>query len=96
MSYVHKENPNFEDEKQKNQNYISGLEYQVSQMRLKHPEKYLKAQSIGNSYMNCSYDLKNGIDEDGDKVNSQLLLYQIRDYDIQDEDISKPEIELLE
>lgn len=94
-SSTNRDNPNFAHEKQKNTDYINGLEYQVLQMRIKHPEKYIKAQSIGNSYMNCSYELKNGIDEEGDRVTSQLLLYQIRDYILSDEDLATSEIELL-
>ena len=94
-TYIHKENPNFIAEKRQNQAYLNGLEYQVLQMRIKHPEKYMKAQSIGGSYMNCSYDLKNGIDEEGDRITSQLLLYQIRDYLIPNEDLAKSEIDLL-
>lgn len=93
--YDHKINPMFDEERKKHQAYVSGLEQQVLQVALRDPMKYMKHQSIGASYMSCSYNLQPGIDEEGDRIKAYKLLYTVRDYEITDDDLSKGEIELL-
>lgn len=89
------DNPLFEHIKNKDREYTSGLEAQARMLAMKDPLKYLKHQAIGSSYMNCSYDLTVGIDPEGDGIKSKLLLYNIRDYDIPDDDLTPSELELL-
>jgi hypothetical protein len=84
----------FAKEKQEYQQYVNGLENQVFQLAMRDPKKYKKYQEIGSSYMGCSYDLKVGVDEEVDQINAKRLLYNIRDYNLEN-DLIKEEIDLL-
>lgn len=76
-------------------NYLSGLEKQVEQYKQMNPEKYHKAQSIGESYMNCKYDMEIGEDYEGDLYHVNRLFNIIKSYNLQDEDLSTSELQLL-
>lgn len=89
------DNPNFSHVKLEEKQYIEGLQQQVLQMKRNCPEKYNKAQSIGESYMNCKYELERGIDDEGDEIKARLILYSVRDYLLDDKELSNEELNLL-
>lgn len=91
----HPNNPMFEKERQKHQEYTNGLEQQVREIAKRDPKKYLKYQGIGASHMNCSYNLTIGVDDEADVYNAQRLLYNIRDYYLEDQDLADAEKNLL-
>lgn len=88
------DNPLFSHEKQKQKEYVDTLQAQVDFLRAKDPSKYHKYQSIGESLMDCTYDPVSGIDNEGDCINAQKILYMIRDYGLED-DLSKEELHLI-
>ena len=89
------DNPMFDEVRKQNQQYINGLEQQVIQLAMKDPRKYMKHQAIGDSFMNCSYDLTVGIDDEGDNIKANQLLCTVRDYNMDDNELSLIELGLL-
>lgn len=71
------------------------MEQQVEQLKKNCPDKYNKFQKIGESYMNMKYDLQSGIDWEGDPIRAELLLNQIKDYNLLD-DLVEEELKILE
>lgn len=71
------------------------MEQQIEHLKKTCPEKYEKFQKIGESYMNMKYELSSGVDWEGDPIKANLLLQQIRDYNLID-DLVDEEIKLLE
>ena len=95
QSYIGKDNPNFEHEKKKDKEYDNYLQNQVRELALKDPLKYLKHQSIGESYMNLSYELEEGVDNEGDLLKYRELKYLLENNYIENEDLSVEEKNLL-
>jgi hypothetical protein len=86
-------NPNFAHIQKENEAYNNTLMQAVEEMKQRYPQKYLKAQSMGNSFMNLGYELNRGVDEEGDRVRADNLIRTIRDYGL--DDLNEEETELL-
>lgn len=67
----------------------------VMMMRAKDPKRYEKAQYIGNSYMNRSYDLEIGFDNEGAEIRASELVKNISNGLINKSELTIEEIELL-
>jgi hypothetical protein len=79
----------------KNKQYITGLEEQVECLKRQNPEKYVKAQLIGDSIMTCEYDLSVGVDHEGELIRAKELLNLVGYYSLSDSDLSLLELDLL-
>jgi hypothetical protein len=87
---------NFNQSIIENQKYKTGLENQIRQLAIQDPIKYMKYQGIGESLMNCSYDITvQGFDLEGDIITAKHLLYTVRDYILDDIDLAPSEIDVL-
>jgi hypothetical protein len=75
--------------------YLKGLESSVEQFKQMYPEKYAKAQSIGDDMMNKKYMLNIGEDLKGDLIKCKNILISIFQYGLQKEDLYENELELL-
>ena len=73
----------------------NNIQAQVEMLKQANPEKYKKFQKIGENIMDMKYDLDSGVDWDGDPIKANLLLIQIRDYNLLD-DLVDEELALLE
>ena len=78
-----------------NEMYLRGLESSVEQFKQMYPEKYAKAQSIGDDMMNKKYTLNIGEDLKGDLIKCKNVLISIFQYGLQKEDLYENELELL-
>lgn len=79
----------------KNKQYITGLEDQVECLKRQNPEKYIKAQLIGDSMMSCEYNLSLGQDIEGEQIRAKELLNLVQYYSLREDELSLAEIELL-
>jgi hypothetical protein len=75
--------------------YLKGLEAAVEQYRTMCPEKYEKAQSIGDDMMNKKYELVPGEDLKGDLLKCKNILMTVLQYGLEKSDLYENEIELL-
>lgn len=75
--------------------YYKGLEASVEQFKQLYPEKYKKAQLIGDDMMNKEYELNLGQDLKGDLIKCKNILVSILDYGLQKSDLYESDIELL-
>ncbi len=75
--------------------YIQGLEAAVEQYKKMYPEKYAKAQSIGDDLMNKNYELNSGEDYKGDLLKCKDTLVSVLQYGLTINDLYEHEIELL-
>ena len=75
--------------------YLKGLESSVEQFKQMYPEKYAKAQSIGDDMMNKKYTLNIGEDLKGDLIKCKNVLISIFQYGLEKEDLYENELELL-
>ena len=81
---------------QENKEYIDTLTAAVEYVKKTQPLKYLKAQSMGNSLMNVSYDnLVPGEDCEGDLLRAKTIKHTAINYNLEDEDLSKEELGLV-
>lgn len=84
----------FQGEEQYNM-YLKGLESSVEQYKKMYPEKYEKAQSIGDDMMNKKYELTPGEDLKGDLLKCKTILVSILQYGLELNDLYENEIDLL-
>lgn len=84
----------FQDIEQYNM-YMKGLETSVEQYKKLYPEKYEKAQSIGDDMMNKKYDLVSGEDLKGDLLKCKNILMSVLHYGLELNDLYENEIQLL-
>ena len=75
--------------------YLKGLESSVEQYKKMFPEKYEKAQSIGDDMMNKKYELKPGEDIKGDLIKCKTILTTILQYGLEINDLYDNEIYLI-
>ena len=75
--------------------YLKGLEVSVEQFKQMYPEKYEKAQSIGDDMMNKKYELIIGEDLKGDLLKCKNILVTILQYGLEKSDLYENEFELL-
>lgn len=75
--------------------YYKGLEASVEQFKQLYPEKYKKAQLIGDDMMNKEYELNLGQDLKGDLIKCKNILVSIVDYGLKKSDLYESDIELL-
>ena len=75
--------------------YLKGLEASVEQFKQMYPEKYEKAQSIGDDMMNKKYELTIGEDLKGDLLKCKNILVTILQYGLEKSDLYENEFELL-
>ena len=75
--------------------YLKGLESSVEQYKKMFPEKYEKAQSIGDDMMNKKYELKPGEDIKGDLIKCKTILLTILQYGLEINDLYDNEIRLI-
>ena len=75
--------------------YLKGLEASVEQFKQMYPEKYEKAQSIGDDMMNKNYELTIGEDLKGDLLKCKNILVTILQYGLEKSDLYENEFELL-
>jgi hypothetical protein len=75
--------------------YMKGLESSIEQFKQLYPEKYAKAQSIGDDMMNKKYELYIGQDYKGDLLKCKSLLLTINHYGLEESDLYQNEIDLL-
>ena len=76
--------------------YLKGLESSVEQFKQMYPEKYEKAQSIGDDMMNKKYELRLGEDVKGDLLKCKNILDSIYQYELEKSDLYENELELLQ
>ncbi len=86
---------NTEELKEEDNQYMNGMIMAVENMKRTQPLKYAKAQSIGKSVMNCSFELDVGKDEVGDKIIANKLLNLIRDYGVDKADLTNEENNIM-
>ena len=95
MEHIREEkDEKYEKEEQYNM-YLKGLESSIEQYKKMFPEKYEKAQLIGDDMMNKKYELKSGEDIKGDLLKCKTLLLTIMQYGLEINDLYENEIELL-
>ncbi len=75
--------------------YLKGLEASVEQFKQMYPEKYEKAQSIGDDMMNKKYDLSLGEDVKGDLIKCKNIIVSVLQYGLELSDLYENELELL-
>ena len=75
--------------------YLKGLESSVEQFKQMYPEKYEKAQSIGDDMMNKNYELTIGEDLKGDLLKCKNILITVLQYGLEKSDLYESEFELL-
>jgi hypothetical protein len=75
--------------------YMKGLQDSVEQFKKNYPEKYEKAQSIGDDMMNKKYELCHGQDLKGDFLKCKNILNSVLQYGLEKSDLYESEIELL-
>ena len=75
--------------------YLKGLETSVEQYKKLYPEKYEKAQSIGDDMMNKKYELVPGEDIKGDLLKCKNILISVLQYGLEISDLFPDEIVLL-
>uniref|UniRef100_A0A6C0I7Q1 Uncharacterized protein n=1 Tax=viral metagenome TaxID=1070528 RepID=A0A6C0I7Q1_9ZZZZ len=75
--------------------YIQGLEAAVEQYKKMYPEKYEKAQSIGDDMMNKNYELNSGEDYKGDILKCKDILVSVLQYGLTMSDLYEHEIDTL-
>ena len=75
--------------------YLKGLEASVEQFKKLHPEKYEKAQSIGDDMMNKKYELTIGEDVKGDLIKCKNIIVTVLQYGLELSDLYENELELL-
>ena len=75
--------------------YLKGLEASVEQFKQMYPEKYEKAQSIGDDMMNKKYELIIGEDLKGDLLKCKNILITLLQYGLEKSDLYENEFELL-
>lgn len=75
--------------------YLKGLEASVEQFKQMYPEKYAKAQSIGDDMMNKKYTLHVGEDLKGDLIKCKNILISVFQYGLEKGDLYENELELL-
>jgi hypothetical protein len=75
--------------------YLKGLENSVEQFKINHPDKYEKAQLIGDDMMNKKYQLNSGQDLKGDFLKCKNILNSVLQYGLEKSDLYESEIELL-
>ena len=63
--------------------YLKGLEASVEQFKQMYPEKYEKAQSIGDDMMNKKYELDIGEDLKGDLLKCKNILVTVLQYGLE-------------
>jgi hypothetical protein len=78
-----------------NEYYMKGLQDSVEQFKKNYPEKYEKAQSIGDDMMNKKYELCHGQDLKGDFLKCKNILNSVLQYGLEKSDLYESEIELL-
>ena len=75
--------------------YLRGLEAAAEQYKQMYPEKYEKAQSIGDDMMNKNYELHIGEDLKGDMLKCKNIFVSVLQYGLEMGDLYEDEIELL-
>ena len=75
--------------------YLKGLEASVEQFKQMYPEKYEKAQMIGDDMMNKKYELSLGEDTKGDLLKCKNILESVYQYGLEKSDLYENELELL-
>ena len=85
---------NFSYDKQQEM-YYKGLEASVEQFKQMYPDKYKKAQLIGDDMMNKKYELNLGEDLKGDLIKCKNILISILHYGLEKCDLYENDIELL-
>jgi hypothetical protein len=67
----------------------------VMMLRVKDPKRYEKAQYIGSSYMDRSYNLEVGFDNEGSEIRAKELLKTLNNGLITKDDLTTEEVVLL-
>ncbi len=75
--------------------YTNGLKNSIEQFKMSNPEKYEKAQLIGDDMMNKKYVLNTGEDIKGDFLRCKNILTTILQYGLEKNDLYQSELELL-
>ncbi len=71
------------------------LEAAVMMLRAKDPKKYEKAQYVGSSYMNRSYDLEIGFDNEGADIRAIELIKNLNNGLVYKKELTSEEVILL-
>ena len=72
------------------------LQESVEQFKKMFPDKYVRAQQIGESYMNLKYELKSGVDEEGESMKVKELINLLESNTLLKEDLYEEDLKLLE
>lgn len=89
------DNPLFDWDREKHEEYTKGLEKQVEIWRKLNPEKYLKAQLEGEIIMKSDYKPLLGRDVQGEKIQAKEALELVKLYGFRKEELSEQEVFLL-
>lgn len=75
-----------EDEQKMFQQYENSLQNMAESLKINNPQSYNKAQDIGLHMMESEYDLVEGYDQEGERIQARLILqtlenglYELRD-----------------
>lgn len=71
------------------------MEEYVEKMKLMYPDKYKKAQALGEDIMSKNYNPTVGQDEDLEKKQYEVLVKAMKDYSLTDDDLTEDEKALL-
>jgi hypothetical protein len=75
--------------------YMDSLVRIVEQHKQKFPEKYKRAQDVGEFVMSSNYNVEIGKDKEGTDKRVELILKTMNDYQLTIDDLREDEIKLL-
>lgn len=86
----------FDHIRKENKEYEDTLTAAVEYVKRTQPLKYLKAQNMGNSLMNVTYDgLIPGQDNEGDLIRAKTIKNTAINYDFNDDELTPEELALV-